>query len=163
MELQKTDKLSINIKYVVLTAIAILILAGTSFFFMNNGAEWYDSINKPFFAPSIKMNMVLWSILYIIIGVSAYSALNSNYGQQRDNIIRIFLINFALLALWFFFLYYSNDTWAAFVDISLLMVCTYFLVKNEYNINSRAAWILIAYFAWIGVMTVLNYNIVMLN
>jgi|GEM_PF-2587782 len=163
MEMEKVSKIHVNIKYAILILVSFVILTGTSLFFLYMGEGWYNSINKPFFAPSTTTGIVIWLVTYITIAFAAYKTLNSNYGSRREKALRLLLITITMLAIWSFLFYFKNDTWASFVDLLLLMVSSFFLIKEEYLIDSKAAWLLVAYYVWLGLISVLNYNIVMLN
>ncbi len=163
MEMKKASKIIINLKYIAIILVALVITLGTSVFFCNSGQKWYGTIIKSIVTPPTVVYNIVWIVVLVLMAISAYMALNSNYGLQRDNCLRFFLINIALLMLWSFLFYYKNNTWTSFIDIIMLETSTYLLIKRTYLVNATAAWILMPYFCWVGIVAVLNYSIVMLN
>lgn len=163
MELEKVSKIHINIKYALILLVTFIILTGMNIYFMYIGQGWYKAAIKPIFAPELSISATMWIVTYITIAFALYCILNSNYGKRREKVLRWFLINISMLIVWSFLFYFKNDPWPAFVDAVLLMVGSFFLIKEVYEINSKAAWGMLIYYAWLGLMCVLNYNIVMLN
>lgn len=163
MEMQQAKKIIINIKYIAFALASLLIISGISIYFYYTGGAWYGTIFKPFIAPENDVNIIIWAVIYVIIAISLYMVLNSKYDLQRENTLRMFLIDATLILIWSFLLYFKHDSWNAFVCIMLMMFCTYWLIKNIYLIKPKAAWLMLPYFFWIGILTVINYNIVMLN
>ena len=70
-----------------LISIAIpLAVGGVSAFFTMNAMPYYDMQKKPFFAPPNVVFPVVWTILYILMGISAAWIWNSKDPQKMHNI-----------------------------------------------------------------------------
>ena len=84
------------------------LLLGSLVGFLSGNFKGYDDIIIPSFAPPKILFPIVWSILYILMGVSRY--IIKQNGEDKDA-VRIYNIQLTINLLWsfFFFLFNSNN------------------------------------------------------
>ena len=98
-----------------LISIAIpLAVGGVSAFFTMNAMPYYDMQKKPFFSPPNAVFPVVWTILYILMGISAAWIWESK-DPQKMQALKTYLLQLAVNFLWsFIFLVCTNIFWLSY-------------------------------------------------
>ena len=121
----------------------------------------YDSLIKPSLSPSGKIFPIMWTILYVLMGIS--------YGILKDkklndsNVKTIYYIQLAVNAVWslIFFVLKArlfSAFWIVLLDILvLIMVCQF------YKRNKTSGLLQLPYLIWVLFATYLNWGIYFLN
>ena len=133
-----------------------LLLGGLVGLLTNNSME-YNTLIKPPFSPPNNTFPIVWSILYLLIGISYYLFRKDN---ERSN---LYILNLVFNFTWPFFFftfkwYFFSLLWILILDISLV-----FLIKEFYNKKRISAYLLIPYLVWLIIATYLNIGIFILN
>jgi benzodiazapine receptor len=131
---------------------------------MNNTYNWYSTLIKPTWAPPSWLFGPVWSVLYVLIAVSFFSAFRLAWqGKVAFVVILPFILNlifnFAFSPIQFTL---QNNLLAA-VDI-LLVLGT--LIWAMIAIYPHAKWIMymqIPYLVWVSFATVLQLMVTYLN
>jgi len=117
---------------IYLKSIMIPVLVGGLVGFLISGSMDYSSLQKPFLAPPAILFPIVWTILYILMGVS-YGILESNSLMDwKDQFIYYFQL--FVNALWpiFFFLlnfcqlFIKMEIFFYFLDFFIGSFCFYF-------------------------------------
>ncbi|PWS31432.1 TspO/MBR family protein [Pedobacter paludis] len=125
---------------------------------------WYPTLNKPSFNPPNWLFAPVWTILYILIGISAYLI-----WLKRDQIIHfprtvaIYLIQLILNLAWSFIFFYLHEVGFALAEIILLLIVIVINAIVFYKIDKRAGYLFIPYILWVSFASFLTYNILILN
>ena len=145
-------------------AILIPLLVGfLSFLLTRKGIEFYsNSLIKPSFAPPGWLFGVVWTILYILMGISSYYIYNS-MSCHKGNCLLLYGINLILNFFWPIIFFNLQARLFAFLFILLLDVVVLFMFLCFYGINKKAAYLQIPYFIWLLFATVLNFSVYFLN
>ena len=93
---------------------------------------------------------VVWSILYILMGISSYLIKNN----QR--LFNIYIINLVVNLLWTFIFFMFNLKVFAFFWILLLIVIVGIMIYEFYKESKLASYLLIPYFLWLVFASILN-------
>lgn len=137
---------------VILGGIIGLILSK----FMN-----YNELNKPPLAPPGFIFGIVWSILYILMGIS-YSILDAN-NLTNNKVKNIYYLQLAVNLLWpIIFFVLKWRLFACFWIIALLVLIIY-EISIFYEKNKVAAYLQIPYLIWTAFATYLNISIYWLN
>ena len=123
---------------------------------------WYPTLVKPSFTPANIIFPIVWTILYILMGVSLYIILVKNSVHYKK-LLMIFSIQLICNVLWSFFFFTLKSPllgliWIIILDIVVLVNMVYF-----YKVSKTAMYLLSPYFAWIVFATILNISIFILN
>lgn len=133
-------------------------------FTINSVQTWYQYLNKPFFSPPNWVFGPVWTLLYLLMGVSAY--LIWRKGLKKKNIkpaLIYFSVQLFFNFLWSIIFFGLHSPFVALIDIVLLLVTIFITILKFYNISKPAAYLLIPYILWVSFATLLNLSIILLN
>ena len=149
----------------LLIFIFIALLAGFigSFFTTSSISTWYAFINKPLFSPPNWIFAPVWSLLYVLMGISAFLI-----WQKRDNLkikpaMIFYGIQLVLNTLWSIIFFGMHNPGLALLGILILWVFISITLIEFYRINKTAGLLFIPYLIWVSFASILNYAIWILN
>lgn len=122
----------------------------------------YAVIEKPSFAPPAWLFPVVWGILYVLMGISAYIILESRC-NNRSAALRIYALQLAVNFLWPVIFFDLKTYTLAFVWILILWVLIISMTISFYRYNKTAAYLQIPYLLWVTFATVLTYAVAVMN
>lgn len=150
----------------LLVSIAVSFAAGGigSLATMPNIPTWYVALEKPFFNPPNWVFGPVWTLLYILMGVSLYLVWTSK-GKKASKLTayRLFGVQLVLNALWSVVFFGLHQPWLAVVVIVSLLVTLVFTTRAFAAYSKAAAWLLVPYMAWVSFATALNAGVALLN
>lgn len=147
------------------TSITIPLLIGFigSFFTSSSVNNWYTTINKPAFNPPNWIFGPVWTILFILIGISFYLVWSLDFGNKKWLAIGIFSINLLLNLFWSLLFFGLRNPFLALIEIIILWMVILANIIVFYNISKTAGMLLIPYLLWVSFASILNYYIYLLN
>jgi tryptophan-rich sensory protein len=123
----------------------------------------YSGLIKPAFAPPAWVFGPAWTILYVLMAVSAYLVWQKKEEKNINSSIAIFFIQLFLNYIWSMIFFSKGNFTLAFVDIVALWIAILATIIIFGKISKPAAWLLVPYLLWVSFASVLNYNIIVLN
>ena len=114
--------------------------------------SFYDSINKPFFAPPGIVFPIVWTILYILIAIGIYNNKNKNIEYYKS-----LIINYFSNQIYTFLFFVIKSPFIAFIDTLVVLISSLFL----YN-ETKSKWF-IPYIIWNVFATILSLSVYLLN
>lgn len=152
--------MKINLKSLLFHTLVPIMLSFTITMLMPNYQGYLESLNKPLEIPSIVFSIV-WPVLYILMGISAYIIDNKKDTPSRP--MKIYYIQlFINLVYPIVFFYFHNLTLGALFTLSLL-VLNIILIHDFYKINKLSGYLLIPYILWLLVANYLQVGIYFMN
>lgn len=142
-------------------SILIPVIVGSVIGFIISGSIDYNSLEKPFLAPPSIAFPIVWSILYVLMGIS-YGILDSN-SLIDSKINFIYYLQLFVNALWPIAFFVLKWRFFAFLWILLLLVLIIIMIIKFYNKNKIAAFLQIPYLLWTAFATYLNLGVYLLN
>jgi tryptophan-rich sensory protein len=124
---------------------------------------WYATLNQPSFNPPSWVFGPVWTILYIILGISLFLIWELPPSKERRQAILIFMVQLLLNFCWSFFFFYFKIIGIALIDIVVLWVMIKYMLVRFHKIKPSAAYINIPYVLWVTFATVLNAAYFFLN
>ena len=125
---------------------------------------WYPTLIKPVFNPPSWIFAPVWSLLYIMMGLSAGLFWTAGADEQTTKKgLSFFTIQLGLNALWSYIFFGLHNPFLALTEIILLWLLifeTYTIFKKA---NKTAGLLLLPYLAWVSFATILNGSIWWLN
>jgi len=125
--------------------------------------DWYSTLNRPSFNPPNWIFGPVWTILYILMGISFFVIWKQEASKARTLAISIFFLQLLLNFAWSFIFFYFNMIGLALVEIVLLWFSNMFMLVLFYKIKPMASYINIPYLLWVTFATVLNASYSFLN
>lgn len=157
MQISATQKLVISI----IITVGLGSLGGI--FTVSEIPNWYAGLNKPFFNPPNWLFGPVWTLLYILMGISLYLIWKLSSSEERTRAIWLFSIQFVLNFFWsIIFFKYHLLGWA-FVEIMAMWVFILLTILQFKQLSSWAAYLLMPYLLWVSFATILNASIWWLN
>jgi translocator protein len=151
-------------KLIISIAIPLLVAATAGYFTATGTGSWYRSIKTPSWNPPDWVFGPVWTILYILMGISLFLVWKNDKPVDEK---RMALLFFALQLLfnfcWSFIFFNQHQVGLAFIDIVVLWICLLATIIFFSQINNTAAWLLVPYIAWVSFAGILNYTIWKLN
>ena len=117
----------------LIKSIAIpLIAGGLSAFLTRNSMETFEALNQPPLSPPGWLFPIVWTILYILMGISLYLILQSDADDETvKSAQRIFYFQLALNLLWPLLLFaMETSKLAAYLNIPYLIWLTFAAYLN---------------------------------
>ncbi|MDD3679682.1 MAG: tryptophan-rich sensory protein [Candidatus Shapirobacteria bacterium] len=150
----------------LLISIFICQLAGIIGSFFTTGAinTWYIFLEKPSFAPPNWLFAPVWISLYTLMGVSFYLVWQSSLGKKEHKAaINLFLVHLVFNSAWSIIFFGAQEIGLALLEILLLLVLLVAVIVKFYQIDKKAALLLLPYFVWVSFASFLNYQLWVLN
>ena len=148
------------IEAVLISLLAVAIVAGSALLFTDTNSTWYMMLKKPDLQPPAIVFPIVWSILYLLYAASLTLAILNNANKKT---FVLFLILGALNILWCLFFFTFKLPIIALIIILLYLIASYLTIKELYPFSKWGALLLIPSTLWLLLATVLNYLIILLN
>jgi benzodiazapine receptor len=138
-----------NNTIISVSSILLTIILGKNFTRTNTNTLWFRCIKSDITPPNYIFPIV-WTILYILLGISYKKILDDN---NRDVII-LFNINLLLNISWTYFYFYKKNVNHAFTNIILLILTNIIILYKK----PKLKYYLMPYILWLVFASYLNYD-----
>ena len=142
-------------------SILIPLILGSVVGFIISGFMDYGSLNKPFLATPGIVFPIVWTILYVLMGIS-YGILDSN-SLVDTKVNSIYYWQLFVNLLWPIAFFVFKWRLFAFLWIVLLAILIVIMISRFYEKNKLAGLLQIPYLIWTLFATYLNFSIYILN
>jgi tryptophan-rich sensory protein len=153
------------LRFALFTVPLILLLGIVSGRVANSGYgnPWFDALVKPELMPPGATFGIVWTILYILLGLSIAIILNARGAKGRGLAIGLFVAQMLLNFSWspVFFGMHQVRT-ALFIILAMLAISAVVTVLFL-RIRRTAGLLMLPYLAWLAFASILNYQIIQLN
>lgn len=152
----------ISDKSALIIAILIPLAVGSISALLSGNMSVYSTLNKPALNPPAYVFPIVWTILYILMGISSYIIYLSD-DPDKSSALRIYglqlFFNFGWSIIFFRFAWYGF----AFLWLIILIILIAIMIRRFYKISPLAAYLQIPYLFWCLFAAYLNFSIYMLN
>lgn len=139
--------------------LAVGAIAG---FFTRNAMDSYQELQQPPLAPPSVLFPIVWTTLFILMGISAY--LVSVVGDGgRYTLPKLYWVQLVVNFLWPFIFFNLGMYLVAFLWLILLIALVIAMIAKFYQISHAAAYLQIPYLLWLVFAGYLNLGILLLN
>ena len=179
--LNKTIK-GVNMKKVITYVISLslpLCVGVLSALLTMNNMNIYEQINTPPLSPPSILFPIVWTILYILMGISSgiiyTKGISDNENvtsimparielqKQTENALLVYLISLVLNFIWSIVFFNLRKFLFAFVILVALLVTIILTISKYYKINKLASLLQLPYLIWVTFAGYLNIAIYFLN
>ena len=143
--------MKINYKRLIIFVL-VPVLLGTLVGLLTSVNTDVDSIIPKWIFP------VVWTILYVLMGVSSYLVY-----EKDGEVPRIYIIQLIFNLLWSFVFFTFKWYFIAFLWILVLIYFVIRMVIEFYKYSRFSAYLQIPYLLWLSFATILNLAVVILN
>ena len=150
------DKVKVYIKSILLPVITGAIIG-----LITSQSIDYGSLKQPVLAPPSAVFPIVWTILYVLMGVS-FGILKSNSLNTKE-VESIYYLQLIVNAAWSIFFFVFKWRLFSFIWIILLAVLVIIMIKRFYEQNKLSGLLQLPYLIWIIFAAYLNISIYLLN
>lgn len=125
--------------------------------------SWYTTLNKPFFSPPNWIFGPVWTVLYLLMGISIYLIWNKAKKQVEKNAVTLFWVHLFFNMTWSWVFFGLQNPLMGLINILLILLFIIILIYKFWQIDWRASVLLFPYAAWVTFATMLNFSLWQLN
>ena len=137
-------------------------IIGGFFSFFINSRGFYNSLEKPPLSPPGVLFPIVWSILYVLMGISLYLVSESDSTNKEQSYL-IYIVQLVVNSLWTLLFFGFGLQLLSFLWILLLIVLVVIMIINFYKANKLAGLLQIPYLLWLLFAAYLNLAIFIIN
>lgn len=126
-------------------------------------SPWFQSLAKPSTFPPPATFGIVWSILYILMGLALALVCAAWGARGRGAAITAFIVQFVLNLSWSPVFFGAHEITAALVILGVLDLLVIVTILLFWQVRRAAALLLLPYLAWILFATLLNWQFLQLN
>lgn len=140
------------------TGLAAGLIAG-------NSAADYQSLNLPPLSPPGWVFPVVWTILYLLMGIASYLVFLLIVKKQESAIPALFLYALQLFINFFWPIFFFRLEWYlfSFFWVILLWILVLHTTQLFGSISKAAGYLMLPYLAWVTFAAYLNLGVAILN
>ena len=151
----------INLKR-LLISIAIPLAVGGLSTLLTGGYDNFQTLTKPPLSPPAWLFPIVWTILYILMGIAAYNVTDPK-NRNTDRAMGFYYVQLAANFLWPL-VFFSAEMYALAAILLIVLILLIIATMLEFGqINRTAALLLIPYLLWCAFALYLNIGVAVLN
>ncbi len=153
-----------NLKLFLANVIIPLAVGGLSTLLTSGNMEKYGEFKKPMLSPPDILFPIVWTILFIIMGISSYLIVtNCKDADEKRKSLIIYSVQLFLNFCWTLIFFNLNAFLFAFIWIILLWIAILLMILQFRKTNRIAAYLQIPYLLWVTFAAYLNLGVYLLN
>lgn len=151
--------------YITISVLGCLLIGFlSSFATQSSVTDWYVTLNKPAFTPPNELFAPVWTVLYILMGISAGIVWSKGYHHiWVKTALYHFVFQLLLNGLWSIVFFGLKNPLMGMVVILALLTMIILTIKWFRVISKTAALLMVPYLLWVAFASALNYKIWELN
>lgn len=147
----------------LIISIAISLGVGAlSGFLTRNSMALFQELVKPPLSPPGWIFPIVWTILYILMGISAYLVYVSD-SKEKEEALRIYTLQLMFNFFWSLVFFNWQAYLLAFVILIILWILIILMIRKFSEISPLAGKLQIPYLLWVTFAGYLNLAIYFLN
>lgn len=151
----------IDLKKLIFYVLITLIIGSIPSLFIHIN-KVYSSLNKPPLSPPGILFPVVWTTLFILMGISIYRVMMSK-SKDKNEARLLYFIQLIINALWTPIFFGLNEYFLAFLWILMLILLVVTMIITFFKIDKISAYLNIPYLIWLLFAAYLNFGIYILN
>lgn len=153
--------MKIQWKNLIICLVIPLAVGGLSALLTRNSMETFDTISKPALSPPGWLFPVVWTILYVLMGIASYLVLTS--GKPNRTALTVYGIQLIFNFFWSILFFNLGLYLFAFIWLVLLWLLILKTTILFHRISKPAGYLMLPYLLWVTFAGYLNYSIYLLN
>ena len=152
-----------KIKPYAVSILLTLAVGGLSGFLTSMGMDSFDALTKPPLTPPSFLFPIVWTVLFILMGVGAARIFMTEPTAARNRALIVYVVQLAVNFLWSIIFFNLQAYAFAFFWLILLWVLILTMIYLFCKIDKPAALLQIPYAIWVTFAGYLNLMIWLLN
>lgn len=161
IKIARSDCLKIQWKKLIICLAIPLAVGGISAFLIQDSMETFDTLQKPPLSPPGWLFPVVWTILYILMGIASYLVLTSSSPNQTA--LTLYGIQLTFNFIWPLIFFNRQQYLFAFIWLVLLWLSILATIIPFDSISKPAKYFMLPYLLWVTFAGYLNFAIYLLN
>lgn len=153
--------MKVDIKKLLFYIIITVLIGSIPSFFIKIG-DIYKQLNKPPLSPPGFLFPVVWTILFILMGISIYRIMMSKSDKKSEARL-IYFIQLILNALWTPIFFGFNQYFLGFLWVLMLIILVVSMILIFYKIDKISSYLNIPYLIWLLFACYLSFGVYVLN
>lgn len=147
----------------LIISIAISVGVGAlSGFLTRNSMSLFQQLIKPPLSPPGWIFPIVWTILFTLMGISAYIIYQSD-SKEKEEALRIYALQLMVNFFWSLVFFNWQAYLLAFIILIILWLLIFLMIRKFSEINPCAGKLQIPYLLWVTFAGYLNLGIYLLN
>lgn len=156
--------MKLKLKFFLLCIAIPLFVGGLSGMLTQNSIPLFQELKKPPLAPPGYVFPIIWTVLFILMGIASYLVLSSaKESNDIENALFVYVIQLFVNFFWSIFFFRFGWYFFSFLWIILLWILIAYTIYLFYRISKPAALLMIPYLLWVTFAGYLNLAIYFLN
>ena len=152
-----------KIKPYAVSILLTLAVGGLSGFLTSMGMDSFDALTKPPLTPPSFLFPIVWTVLFILMGVGAARVFLTEPTAARNRALIVYVVQLAVNFLWSIIFFNLQAYGFAFFWLILLWVLILTMIYLFCKVDKPAALLKIPYAIWVTFAGYLNLMIWLLN
>ena len=141
-----------------------LIVGGISALISRNSMETFQMLDKPALSPPGALFPIVWTVLYILMGIASFLILTSDEDQEAiQSALAAYALQLAVNFFWSIFFFNLGWYLFAFFWLVLLWLLIVVTIQRFTPISLTAAYLMLPYLLWVTFDGYLNLSIYLLQ
>jgi len=150
-------------KLIISLVIPLTVGAIAGYFTTTAIGGWYETLHQPSFRPPNGLFAPVWTVLYILMGISLYLIWIQPVKTISNKALNIFVFQLLLNFIWSFLFFYFHLIGTALIEIIVLWISIVIMIFRFRKVKPLAAYLNIPYIVWVTFALVLNAAYFKLN
>ena len=156
--------MKIKWKELIISLIIPLAVGGVSGFLNRDSMKSFESLNQPPLSPPGRLFPVVWTILYVFMGIASYLVYTSYATKrQKDTALTAYGVQLFFNFVWSFLFFNFGLYTFSFIWILILLALIILTAVLFSKISKPAAYLMIPYILWVSFAAYLNLGVAILN
>ena len=152
-----------SIKLIIAILLPMVIGGFSGFLTANSINGWYSTLQQPTFNPPNWVFGPVWTILYLIMGISLYRIWILPVSEDRNKAIGIFALQMTLNFFWSLIFFRWHLIGFALAEIILMWVMIATMILRFKKLDTAAGLMNVPYLLWVTFASALNGAYFILN
>ena len=154
-----------NIKPYIISILIALAIGALSAFITGDNMDIYSTLETPPLSPPSFLFPIVWSVLYVLMGISAAMIATDQVAlrDDKESAITVYAASLVFNFAWSIIFFKLRAFLPAFIWILILLALIIKTIADYSKINKTAAYLQIPYALWVTFAGYLNFGIWWLN
>ena len=152
----------INLKRLLISLVISLGTGLLSGLISMSGMDSFETVVQPPLAPPAFLFPIVWTILYILMGISSYIVWESD-SENKQKALAVYGLQLAVNFFWSIIFFNYQAYMFALIWIILLWVLIIIMIYEFSKVSKLSAILQIPYLLWVTFATYLTFGIFLLN
>ncbi len=156
--------MKINWKQLIISILISVGIGALAGLLTRNSMDVYSMFNKPPLAPPGWLFPIVWIVLYVLMGISAYLVYSADVLQEdKEKALSVYSLQLFFNFLWSIVFFNFEARLLSFIILIILWILIVIMIILFNRVSKVAAKLQIPYLLWVTFAGYLNFMVYYLN